>query len=122
MSESVGYKLVYCDMGDMISYIMCGPFSVKRYLTNKWVFPNENCGALCVFDTEENARKFQNDMKDIYGRYEYNSKLFRCLYVPTYMDVFSPSWNNIREIEHLNTIPEGTVKASAVKLLEEIEL
>lgn len=78
-----------------------------KYKTNDWVYPEKDCGPLCVFKDKKNAINFMGEsFGDFYSIYE-------CLYEPS-----KEKYVYYKKIIQggLSILPTGTALANRVKL------
>jgi hypothetical protein len=110
-----GYKVVTAIGSDLLSFIHDKPHSIK-YKINEWVMPKEGNGSLCVFSSIDDALDFFRSEVLIFNPGLITiTKIFTCYYIPSDKPVFC------KEYPHFVWTPEGTVKAAAVKLLDEVD-
>ena len=93
------------------SFLLTGMIA---YRFNEFVKPHTNCGSLCVFNNLDIAKK--------YLKYNYSQsthKIFKCEYIRSCsVKIFV---NNTSE-KYIQNLPDGTILACAVKLIEEINV
>lgn len=112
-AEKIGYKVVRKLIdGRFISYLGSNN---TLYSTKTYAKPASNAGPLCVFKSRKSARDFQNDDGSILKS---TTRIFKVRYTPSSLTrVWRPGsyaygWG-------LNTLPESTVLADSVILLED---
>lgn len=117
----VGWKVTTEGMNSCV-VMPRGGRSVK-YKKGEWVQPDERCGPLCVFGSLPEALLFA----------EWGDVIWRCFYVPSRQDsVWVLSVETIGDVTNkvftfprilwnrLGNLPEGTVLADAVYLIDEV--
>lgn len=110
-----GYKIVNIKNGIYTSFFNNEYFpGTIDYKINEWVYPILGNGPLAIFNTLSAAKDFA---------YCYdNYKIFSCLFIPNYYQdrLWFINGNNKGALR-LGSLPIGTVLASQIKLIEEIE-
>ena len=105
-----GYKVVR--KRSLISCTVIGKNIAVRYKINEWVKPIKDCGPFCVFNTIEDAERFNHQML---------ASIYECLYERSsdrYVYIQIPY--TAPEARPLLDLPTGTVLATKVKLIRGI--
>ena len=118
----VGYKVVRYKHNQTVSAFMnrkwdLPDYTQVNYKISEWVLRPKNSGALCVFDTLENAVGFLDGCA-------VDLMIFKCEYRPSKMTAWS--WGKTEAYQpeykfYLDNPPTGTVFASSVKLIERVK-
>ena len=110
----IGYKVVENSHGELRSFtagILCPAGTHVVYVPGQKARPNPGCGPLCVFGTEDDARSVRLASAD---------QVWKCEYDPSNA---TGIW--ARDLEacvlSLSLLPQGTVLADSVTLLERIK-
>lgn len=119
--NKIGYKVVWVSLaGELISAVMT-LYGTIQYLIGEWVAPLVGCGPICIFRTKEAAITFRHwvRMQRYSGAYkifkcEYQQSEERCVYIPDRTVLIGTTG------EALESLPEKTILADKVKLLEEV--
>lgn len=99
-----GFKVVFVQGSELFS--VCERLAEVAYAIGKVTKPLKNCGPLCVFDNEEDARKFKMGTDAVY----------KCKYSRSKHDRV---WNRDTSTS-IMFLPKGTVLADEVILTEEL--
>lgn len=115
-----GYKVVrvYRNEKGRIGYYSAITIFVKRYYTNRYVRRDKDKGALAVFDTLINAKRFLNSF---FLDHE-ERVIFLCEYVDSKYRCLSGDLTEYKGFDDLFYLdPSGTQFAEKVKLLKRIK-
>jgi hypothetical protein len=102
--QKVGWKVI---TRRRTSCVVNGTSASKRYLKGKQVFPNKNCGPLCVF-TKKNSAKWFSAPRD-------GETVVKCKYTPSKE---KSVWNTMNARYSLRVLPHDTTLADSVTCLE----
>lgn len=133
MKELIGYKVVTTDMNSAIvgnthnAFLREENRLIVRYAINEWAKPNREEMPLMVFGNPYEAKSF------IYNNLSVNSHLhiYKCKYIKSkkrwgwclgFTEDVLVKRKQKKKISHLlGKLPDGTILADAVMLLEEVK-
>lgn len=133
MKELIGYKVVTTDMNSAIvgnthnAFLREENRLIVRYAINEWARPNREEMPLMVFGNPYEAKSF------IYNNLSVNSHLhiYKCKYIKSkkrwgwclgFTEDVLVKRKQKKKISHLlGKLPDGTILADAVMLLEEVK-
>ena len=106
----IAYKVLDENMNSIVTCLYAGGIEYKFKIKNG---PRRGCGALCVFDKKRNAEKFIE--LNGFG----NARIFKVRIKKSENRCYI--FDSIGGIKRISTLPEGTILADWVELIEEIK-